>query len=61
MSRIRILLLLVLAAALLAVAIATWGSIGSAALLFCLLTMGAALLVRWMQEKQDSNDYDMEQ
>ena len=61
MSTARKALLLLFALALLAVAIATWGSIGSAALIFCLILMAASLLYQRFLTNNEENDYDMEQ
>lgn len=57
----RKLLLILLAGALLAAAIATWGSIGSAVMVFCLLMMGASLLYQRFLTNREDNDYDIDQ
>ena len=61
MSPLRKTILILLALALLAVAIATWGSLGSASLIFCLLLMAASLLYQRFLTNNEDNDYDMEQ
>ena len=60
MSTFRKLLLLALALGMLAVIVLTWGSLGSAALTFCLLLMGASLLYQHFLTNRDENDFDME-
>ena len=61
MSPLRKIILILLALFLLAVAIATWGSLGSASLIFCLILMGASLLYQHFLTNNEENDYDMEQ
>ena len=61
MSPLRKIILILLALVLLAVAIATWGSLGSASLIFCLILMGASLLYQHFLTNNEENDYDMEQ
>lgn len=61
MSPLRKTILILLALALLAVAIATWGSLGSASLIFCLILMAASLLYQRFLTNNEDNDYDMEQ
>lgn len=53
-------LLGLVAVALLAVIILTWGSIGSAALASCLLLMGASLLYQRYLNNRDPDDYQGE-
>lgn len=53
-------LLILLAVALAAVSFLTWGSLGSAVCLYCLITMGAALLVKHFLINRDAEDYQME-
>ena len=55
---IRILALVLLAAAMLAVALATWGSIGSAVMAMGLITMGAALLYQRFLNREDPDQWD---
>lgn len=50
-------LLILLALGLIAVSIATWGSLGSAVCIYCLITMGAALLFKRFLINRDSEDY----
>ena len=54
---IRILALVLLAAVMLAVALATWGSIGSAVMIYGLIIMVCALLYRrfLLRETDDCN------
>ena len=58
MSKGRILFLIVFALVLLVVAIATWGSIGSLTLIFCLILMGLSLLWQWSVYTRDENTED---
>ena len=53
MSTVRKILLVLLAAVLLIVAILTWGSIGSVAMVFCLILMGLSLLYRHFMIDRD--------
>lgn len=52
------LLLAVTLVLLAAVIVLTWGSLGSAVLVFCLIMMGAALLYQHFVTNQDSDDFD---
>ncbi len=62
MSKGRIIILVLLAVSMLAVAIKTWGSVGSVTLVFGLILMGLSLLRLWAQNRQENhNDYDMDQ
>ena len=61
MTTPRKIILILFALALLAVSIATWGSLGSAALIFCLILMAASLLYQHFLTNREENDYDMEQ
>ena len=58
MSKGRIFFLIVFALVLLVVAIATWGSIGSLTLIFCLILMGLSLLWQWSAYTRDENTED---
>ena len=58
MFRKIILILLVLA--LLVPAVCTWGSIGSAVCVSCLVTMVSALLFRRFLTNRKESDFDME-
>ena len=53
MSLLRKSLLGLVAAAMVWIMAATWGSIGSAVMAFCLITMGAALLYRRFLNRDD--------
>ena len=53
-------LLAALAIALVTVAILTWGSIGSGAMIFCLIMMAASLLYQHFLINNEDNDFDME-
>ena len=57
---LRTILLILMALALTALAIFTWGSVGSAVCVYGLLTMGAALLVKHFLIERDSNPFDLE-
>lgn len=53
MSAVRKILLVLLALVLLTVAILTWGSVGSVAMVFCLILMGLSLLYRHFMIDRD--------
>ena len=55
---LRITALVALAAVMVIVMIATWGSIGSAAMAMGLITMGAALLYRRFLNREDPDQWD---
>jgi drug/metabolite transporter superfamily protein YnfA len=55
---LRIAALVALAAFMVIVMIATWGSIGSAAMAMGLITMGAALLYRRFLNREDPDQWD---
>ena len=57
MQKLRICLLILVALVLLSLSIATWGSLGSAVCIYCLITMGAALLFKRFLINRDSEDY----
>ena len=57
MSRVRVVLLVLLAAALLAAAVLTRGSLGSAVCVYCLLIMAAALLYQRFLNHRDEDDF----
>ena len=57
MQKLRICLLILVALVLLGLSIATWGSLGSAVCIYCLITMGAALLFKRFLINRDSEDY----
>ena len=56
----RTILLLLAALGLLALAIATWGSVGSAVCILCLMSMGSALLVKKFLINRDDSPFDSE-
>ena len=56
--RLSLLILIALAMALLA--ILTWGSVGSAVCTYCLIMMGAAVLVKKFLINRDSGKFDSE-
>ena len=56
----RTYLLILLALGLTTVSIATWGSLGSAVCIYCVITMGAALLVKKFLINRDAGDYQTE-
>ena len=53
----RIVLLAILAAVLLIVAIATWGSLGSAVCVYGLIMMAAALIHQHFLTNRDEDDF----
>ena len=53
-------LLVLLAAALVTLLVCTWGSLGSAATLLCLITLCSALLFQKCMTNRDPDDFDME-
>ena len=55
---LRIAALVALALVMVVVMIATWGSIGSAAMAMGLITMGAALLYRRFLNREDPDQWD---
>ena len=55
---LRIAALVALAAVMVIVMLATWGSIGSAAMAMGLITMGAALLYRRFLNREDPDQWD---
>lgn len=56
----RRLLLILVALGLLVLAIATWGSVGSAVCILCLISMGSALLVKRFLINRDDSPFDSE-
>lgn len=60
MSKLQIILLAAMAAFLLTVMILTWGSIGSAVMGFCLITMVASLLFQKFLTNRDEDNFQME-
>lgn len=57
---LRTILLILVALGLLALAICTWGSVGSAVCILCLITMGSALLVKRFLINRDESPFDSE-
>lgn len=57
---IRTILLILLALGLAILAIATWGSVGSAVCIYSLITMVAALLFKRFLINRDSGKFDSE-
>jgi hypothetical protein len=57
---IRTLLLILVALGLLALAVCTWGSVGSAVCILCLISMGSALLVKRFLINRDESPFDSE-
>jgi len=53
MSPLRITILAILALVMLAVAILTWGSIGSIVMIFCLILLGLSLLYQHFITNRD--------
>ena len=57
---LRTILLILVALGLLALALCTWGSVGSAVCILCLITMGSALLVKRFLINRDESPFDSE-
>lgn len=57
---LRTILLILVALGLAALAIATWGSVGSAVCVLCLLSMGSALLVKWFLMNREDDTFQQE-
>ena len=57
MSWVKIAALVVLAAVLLIAALCTWGSLGSAVCIYCLIIMGAALLYQRFLNHRNEDDF----
>jgi hypothetical protein len=57
---IRTLLLILVALGLLALAVCTWGSVGSAVCILCLISMGSALLVKRFLINREESPFDSE-
>ena len=60
MSPFKITLLVILAAVLVTAMVLTWGSLGSAVMAFCLISMAAALLFQKFLTNRDESDFQME-
>ena len=61
MELIRKILLAFLGLTLVAVTVLTWGSIGSAATAFCLITMVSALIFQKFMTNRDGSDFQIEE
>ena len=57
---LRAVLLILVALGLLALAICTWGSVGSAVCILCLISMVSALLVKKFLINRDESPFDSE-
>ena len=57
---LRTVLLILIALGLLVLALCTWGSVGSAVCILCLITMGSALLVKRFLINRDESPFDSE-
>ena len=57
---LRTILLILIALGLLALALCTWGSVGSAVCILCLISMGSALLVKRFLINRDESPFDSE-
>ena len=57
---IRTIFLILVALGLLALALCTWGSVGSAVCILCLISMGSALLVKRFLINRDESPFDSE-
>ena len=60
MRKGQIILLILVAVIMLTVMILTWGSVGSAVCILCLITMGSALLFQRFLINRDSDQFDSE-
>ena len=58
---LKTLLLILVTLGLPILAIATWGSVGSAVCIYCLIVMAAALLFKRFLVNRDGSDYQMEE
>lgn len=57
---LRTILLILVALGLAALAVSTWGSVGSAVCILCLLSMGSALLVKHFLINRDDDTFEQE-
>ena len=60
MGKLRTILLVLMALGMVILMIATWGSIGSAVMGMCLITMVSALLFQRFLTNRDGGDFQME-
>lgn len=58
--RWRTILLMLVALGLAVLALCTWGSVGSAVCILCLISMGSALLVKKFLINRDESPFDSE-
>ena len=56
----RVILLILVALGMAVLAVMTWGSIGSALCVYCLIMMGAGLLFKRFLINRDSDKFDSE-
>jgi hypothetical protein len=56
----RTVVLILVALGLAVLALCTWGSVGSAVCILCLITMGSALLVKRFLINRDESPFDSE-
>ena len=56
----RLILLSLVALGLTALALCTWGSIGSAVCILCMISMGSAMLVKRFLINRDDSPFDSE-
>lgn len=57
---LRTVLLILIALGLLVLSLCTWGSVGSAVCILCLMSMGSALLVKRFLINRDESPFDSE-
>ena len=57
---LRTILLILVALGLAVLALCTWGSVGSAVCILCLISMGSALLVKKFLINRDESPFDSE-
>ena len=57
---LRTILLILVALGLAVLALCTWGSVGSAVCILCLISMGSALLVKKFLINRDETPFDSE-
>ena len=57
---IRTILLILVALGLAVLALCSWGSVGSAVCILCLISMGSALLVKRFLINRDESPFDLE-
>lgn len=57
---LRTILLILVALGLLVLSLSTWGSVGSAVCILCLISMGSALLVKKFLINREESPFDSE-